>query len=245
MPKLVSQLWDGIDVRLLREPRRSVSMQIAYTGVVVVKAPMRLPEADICNAMQRHEKNILKRVHTMRDITNRMRPVWTHQAVMFQGALLPLMHEACNGQKASVELQQSRLIARNVIDTHLDTATLQWYRAQAARIMPPLLEQWAQKLGVRAPVLTVRTQQKRWGSCSSSGNISLNAILMAAPHDVMQCVVVHEIVHLLHANHQPAFYQALTRAVPGYRIHQQWLSGEGAWLLQYYSEKKETPGIKP
>ena len=54
--------------------------------------------------------------------------------------------------------------------------------------------------------ITVRTQKTRWGSCSQEGNLNFNALLLLAPPEALDMVVVHELCHLKYMNHSKYFY---------------------------------------
>jgi predicted metal-dependent hydrolase len=63
--------------------------------------------------------------------------------------------------------------------------------------------------------------QRRWGSLSSSGRISLNPDLIRAPTMCIDYVITHELVHLIHPHHGPAFYELLETLMPDWRRRKQ------------------------
>ena len=100
------------------------------------------------------------------------------------------------------------------------------------------LEKWAARLGVHPTKLTIRTQRARWGSCSSRGAISLNALLLLAPETVRDYVVVHELCHMKEMNHSRHFWAEVARILPNYAESRDWLKNNGHALLQRNPAKK-------
>lgn len=85
--------------------------------------------------------------------------------------------------------------------------------------------------GGRYSRITIRDQKTRWGSCSAKGTLSFNWRLMLAPPAILDYVVVHELCHLTHMNHSPAFWQAVEAVYPDYRTARRWLKEHGAELV--------------
>ena len=86
-------------------------------------------------------------------------------------------------------------------------------------------------MGVRFGRITIRAQKTRWGSCTSSGNLNFNCLLMLTPPEVIDYVVVHELCHRLHMDHSPAFWQEVERWYPDYRPWKNWLREYGSQLI--------------
>ncbi len=80
--------------------------------------------------------------------------------------------------------------------------------------------------------ITVRTQKTRWGSCSREGNLNFNALLLLAPPEVLDLVVVHELCHLKYMNHSKYFYFELKRFYPEYKQPREWLKKNGSGLIR-------------
>lgn len=96
---------------------------------------------------------------------------------------------------------------------------------------------YAPLIGVKYGRITIRKQRSRWGSCSAKGNLSFNCLLMLAPPEVMDGVVVHELCHIKHMDHSKRFYAEVLKAFPDYHESQKWLKRNGALLIAALPEK--------
>ena len=85
-------------------------------------------------------------------------------------------------------------------------------------------------VGVDYGRISIRHQKTRWGSCSTKGNLNFNCLLMLAPEDVRDYVVVHELCHRKEMNHSNAFWAEVARVVPDYREKECWLKENGPLL---------------
>jgi hypothetical protein len=67
--------------------------------------------------------------------------------------------------------------------------------------------------GVRpTSIRWVTNQGKRWGSCSNqTREIRLSHRLRSVPEWVLDATIVHELAHLLHADHSPEFHAVADR----------------------------------
>ena len=85
-------------------------------------------------------------------------------------------------------------------------------------------------VGVDYGRISIRHQKTRWGSCSAKGNLNFNCLLMLAPEDIRDYVVVHELCHRKEMNHSNAFWAEVARVVPDYREKERWLKEHGPLL---------------
>ena len=84
-------------------------------------------------------------------------------------------------------------------------------RAKAKAALPPRLAELATRYGFRYHRVTIKHNTSNWGSCSSKGNINLNLNLMRVPVPLQDYILLHELTHLRHADHGPAFHAELER----------------------------------
>lgn len=102
---------------------------------------------------------------------------------------------------------------------------------QARVDIPARVRRYADLLGESYGRVTVRCQRTRWGSCSTKRNLNFNCLLMLAPPEVIDAVVVHEVCHLREMNHSAVFYAHVLRLYPDYRRWDKWLKDNGRLLL--------------
>jgi predicted metal-dependent hydrolase len=67
---------------------------------------------------------------------------------------------------------------------------------------------------VPKPELSIKRLQKRWGSLSEKGTLTLNSALIRAPKECIDYVITHELCHIIHHNHSPEFYKLLETVMP-------------------------------
>lgn len=94
-------------------------------------------------------------------------------------------------------------------------------------------DKYAALLGRPYCKLTLRDTRSRWGSCSSTGNLSYSWRLIMAPCEVLDYVAAHEVAHLQEMNHSAAFWAVVERLCPDYAVHRRWLHEHGAGLHRW------------
>lgn len=110
-------------------------------------------------------------------------------------------------------------------------AVVAWYRARASARLPGRLERFTRKLGMATPPVLLRDQARRWGSCNEKGEVRLNWRVVQAPMALVDYVVAHEAVHLLHTNHTLAYWHELRRVLPDADEQRRELRRRGAGYL--------------
>lgn len=103
---------------------------------------------------------------------------------------------------------------------HCQLALRHWLRGYANIHLGKQLQQLAAETGLHYSNYSVKHQQSRWGSCSSSGNINLNAKLVLLPPDWVRYTLIHELCHTVEMNHSKRFWALVAQFAPEYQaIH--------------------------
>ncbi len=115
----------------------------------------------------------------------------------------------------------------------------EWVRGHARETLDRTLRELAAAHGFRVRGVRVRLQKSRWGSCTASGDISLNLCLVFLPDELCRHVLLHELTHTCHCNHGPGFWKALFVAEPDAlaldkRLRRAWMHVPGwIWLASH------------
>ena len=111
-------------------------------------------------------------------------------------------------------------------------------KAAAEKLFKERVRYYAPIVGVTYGRITIRFQKSRWGSCSANGNLSFNGLLLDAPPDVLDSVVVHELCHRIEMSHSARFYRELLRVLPDYRARHRWLKENQPRLMARLPKEK-------
>jgi len=150
----------------------------------------------------------------------------------YRGAALPIDWHAAYSRTPRVEAEVLR--CGGPAET-LAPRLGRWLAAEAEQLLAADLSHYCNRAGVTAPALRLSRAQRRWGSCSTGGIVRINWRLVQAPDHVRRSVVAHEVAHLLHFDHSPAFHAALARLYDGdLKAADGWLKAHGRTLYSAF-----------
>jgi predicted metal-dependent hydrolase len=119
----------------------------------------------------------------------------------------------CRERGAVLEVTAGEGNGRSAVD-----ALRSWLLDEADYHLVPWLKREAHVVGRRPTNVQVRLQRTRWGSCSNSGTVSLNAALLFLEPAVVRYLFVHELCHLIALNHSRRFWSTVARYEPDYEV---------------------------
>jgi predicted metal-dependent hydrolase len=130
-----------------------------------------------------------------------------------------------------VRLWQGRLeVSTETPHNHqrVEGSISQWYRDRAIKIFQERYQHCLQIVSTRGinhySGFELRSMSKRWGSCTPKGKIFLNPLLVSAPKDCIDYVIIHELCHVRVHNHSSHFYQLLETILPDWKIRKNYLN---------------------
>ena len=111
-------------------------------------------------------------------------------------------------KRSGVQLDGSELIVSGQAE-HVQRRVFDWLKGHTKDVIAPRAELMADQLGKKIGKISIRNTRSRWGSCSHAGNLSFCWRLILTPNWVLNYVIAHEVSHLAHMNHGPAFWKTV------------------------------------
>lgn len=120
----------------------------------------------------------------------------------------------------SVQKRDKNLIVKAKNQKQAELILKKWYVDQARKyfnkLAKPLIEDF-QAYDVFPDSIVLREMPTRWGSCTPKGKIILNPELIKAPRACIEYVIIHELCHLVHLDHNSSFFELQTKHMPSWK----------------------------
>ena len=225
---------NGFVADIIRSPRRKTAAIKIQKGKVFLMVPACLPMTAIESLVAKKNRWIKEKLAIQNEIIAiKPKEFISGETFSYLGRNHPLKIES--GLYPLIKLHQDELVV-SVRDKTADNAQaikqllIKWYKQQAEAELLGKTERFSRIIGVNPTSVTIKSFKSRWGSCSITAGIQYNWKIIIAPDWIVNYVVIHELCHILHHNHSPAFWKAVERYCPDYRGCNAWLKINGGRL---------------
>ncbi|UMZ74205.1 M48 family metallopeptidase [Natranaerofaba carboxydovora] len=228
------------DVTKSKKRKKTIGITIDTDMKVVVKAPHTAKEEEIKYILQKRSRWIFNKIKELQKVKEppASKNFVTGEKILFLGEDYPIEIIEVDGKKKKSYIKNIEIYFNNNIfhivclkesnsRELIINALEKWFREKGKKIIIERVNYYKREVGVEPNQVRIKTQKKRWGSCSSLGNLNFNWKLAMAPISVIDYVVVHELTHLLYPNHSKEFWQAVESVIPDYKEKREWLKYNG------------------
>lgn len=212
---------ESIPYDLVSSPRRkTLGIEVYPDLSVVVRVPLGYSEEEVRARVQRRAQWINRQRSSFQRYMPRTPPrhYVAGESHMYLGRHYRLKLAA--GEKDFVVIRDGSLLVsspRFLSPWRVQELLTNWYRQRAHILFLATLDKcfgYFSRRGYLQPSITVRNMERRWGSLSEYGRMTLNINLVKASKTCIEYVVMHELCHLQHKSHSEAFFQCLEKLMP-------------------------------
>ena len=202
---------------------RSVKLSVGVDGSLRASIPYYSPEFAVRRLVNGNRDEIRKMLATHNaknsykdgDLIGKTHTLFLRK---FSGEEIKISNE---GNQILVQIPQELAFENPLVQSEIRKTVSKILRKQAKAYLPRRIDFLAEKYGFSFEKLRFSHTGTRWGSCSSSGTISLNIALMNLPHHLIDYVIIHELCHTRQMNHSSKFWQEVEKYCPDYKKYVQ------------------------
>lgn len=221
-------------VEIWRRPRqRHMHLRVRPDGALRVTCHKRVAKREIFAFLRDSEAFIEKCLTALGEQRERFPPkaFTSEEPYLYLGQRLPLqiIWSWSPRIKVRAQIDHIEMVAPlSSSPAERKKAMYKYFQQQAREVFTARVETFAGQMNLYPSSVTVRGQKTRWGSCSTEGRVNLNWKLLAAPPEIIDYVVIHELAHLKHMNHSPQFWAVVSQHFPEHKQAKKWLTANEA-----------------
>lgn len=197
---------------------KKLLINIDETGFITIKAPNNTSKEEIINAIKQHGKLIKEKLNEISRIKERPRI----RSYDEQGRFLHLGKEYFLHELIDID---------GLSEEELKIKLKKFYISSCKKIVAERIKIYQGQLGVKPKTIEIDESKTKWGSCNSDKKITFNYKLAMAPIEAIDYVIVHELCHLLHMNHDRSFWRRVGSILPDYKKRQELLARFGNYMI--------------
>jgi len=227
----------GLKVEVLRSKRKTYALHIVGK-VLQIRVPNRVRDRKIVEILETKERWIRNKAFQLQtQPIKREREFINGESFSFLGRNLKL--KVLEGGKVGTQLIDNYLMTTvrtseigDLRKSRIKTYIEKWYVKEAHIRLEEKVIRYSKIIGVSPREMKVRNYKSRWGSCDNKGRLTFNFHLIKAPHSIVDYVVIHELCHMIQANHSKAFWNVVNKFDPSFKNHKKWLKENGNLLIR-------------
>ncbi|MDI6726761.1 MAG: SprT family zinc-dependent metalloprotease [Smithellaceae bacterium] len=213
---------------LVRSRRKTIALMITNDAELVVRAPLHTPLSYIKRLVLEKGDWIRKKIlEVSRRAAPTVKEYLNGEEFLYLGGIYKL--QIVQNADIGIALRDKLYLLERLLPNAPEVLK-QWYKTQALNVISERVAWYGRTSELKPSSIKISDAKRRWGSCGSKGTLNFNWRLIMAPLAVVDYLVVHELVHLEHNNHSPAYWSRVRAILPDYRERVQWLRENGRLL---------------
>jgi len=227
-------LISGLTFEVRRSSRRrTLGLTIDRSGDLVVHAPVDTAESELKKWVSGKLLWVHQKLAQKRDMAGEVYPpeFVSGESIYYLGRSYRL--RIVNQSDTPLRLDDDWFVLSR--DAQLEAAThfRHWFIDQGGEWLRSRSKELERVTGRSPKDISVRDLGFRWGSCGRNGTLYFNWRVLQLPSRIIDYVIIHEQVHLIHHNHSRAFWNALEQAMPDWSERRDELNGQWARFSRF------------
>ncbi|QED46907.1 M48 family metallopeptidase [Cytobacillus dafuensis] len=219
-------LGETIRFEIKYKNRTSIGINIDHYGNIEVQAPKGTPDEKVVQIIEEKWDLILQKTKEMKDrLLGPKERVYDHsESFLYLGNAYPIQIYHDLNITVLFEGDQLHIYVKQHEDEKIQQALKRFYYQQCKAIVTKSISSYQKNFTVKPRSIRISDSKTTWGTCDSKLQLTFNWKLAMAPQKVIDYVVVHEMCHMVHLNHDRSFWRLVGKIMPDYKEQEKWLA---------------------
>jgi len=220
---------ETIDFDLVYKKRKTMGIYINVYGHVEVRAPKETSDECVLQLLEKNWNWVQKKIKEMKERTaGHMEKVYDHGEIfLYLGKTYPIQISQDMDIKQDYvmfEVDKLHIYVKEQEDERVKQALKRFYYQQCKALVEGRIKAYQSNFKTKPRSIRISDNKCTWGTCDSKLQLTFNWKLAMAPLEVIDYVVVHEMCHMVHLNHERSFWRLVGKIMPDYEERQNWLA---------------------
>ncbi len=223
------------DIALKKSQRKTIGFIVKKDGQMEMRVPFYISQSAAQEYAEAKKQWLISKHKQMKQKSqNIIKPQYEEgEIIHILGQAYRIKHEVAIQKYVEIKGDMLWVYSHSPKGEEIKQQITTWLMEKAEKEFKKAIEQaqalFTEPLGYKE--LKIRRMKSSWGNMRKSGLMTLNLSLIHTPPECILFVAAHELCHLTHFNHSPAFYQLMDKVMPAWRLYDHQLRNYSAMSL--------------
>jgi predicted metal-dependent hydrolase len=220
---------ETISFQIVHKNRKSAGIYIDGLGHIEIRVPKGTKDESVLKLVEEKWEWILEHTQEMKDRLDgpKERSYDRDERFLYLGNSysIEVTEDAGIAQDyAAVEGDKLRIFVKQTGEEHIQQALKRFYYQQCKALVEKNIQANQRHFKMKPQSIRISDSPTTWGTCDSNRRLTFNWKLAMAPPKVIEYVVIHEMCHMMHMNHDRSFWRLVGKLMPDYKEQERWLA---------------------
>ncbi len=222
-------LGETIRFEIKYKNRTSIGIAIDSYGSIEILAPKGTADEKVLQLLEEKWDLIQQKIKEMQDrlLGSQKKNYEYGENFLYLGETYPIqIFQDVNITKEHVVFKEEKLhiYVKQLEDEKIIQALKRFYYQQCKALVEKSIFSYQSNFKTKPRSFRISDSKTTWGTCDSKQQLTFNWRLAMAPQEVIDYVVVHEMCHMVHLNHDRSFWRLVGKIIPDYKEKENWLT---------------------
>ncbi|WP_223703559.1 M48 family metallopeptidase [Sutcliffiella deserti] len=218
-----------ISFQITYKKRTSIAISIDFYGNIEVQAPKGTSDERVLKVLEDKWEWIMKQSKERKERLEgpQKKAYENEERFLYLGAEYPIQvyHDSTITQDHVVfQGERLQIYVKQLEEERIKQALKRFYYQQCKALVEKSIKNYQSNFKIKPRSLKITDSRANWGTCDSRQQLTFNWRLAMAPLEVLEYVVVHEMCHMVHLNHDRSFWRLVGKILPDYKEQENWLA---------------------